>query len=233
MLAAAWITAVATGVLAAFAVVTAWYARKAFREQAKELGVLQRQAETTRDMLEVQSDQLDYQQQQFDAQKDLNAKQTTVLELQGKELQASLGERKRQAAEQRQAQASQVAAWFGLGEVPAGLAGFGAEEGVTVPRWGAFIRNESALPVLSVRVFFSYIHAETAVSEDWTPIMRGGPVSMIRVLPPRSEQFVEIPDSVRKMIDQCDADTYAVSLEFMDAAGVRWERDARGALKER
>lgn len=77
MLAAAWITAVATGLLAVFAVVTAWYVRKAFREQAKELGVLQRQVETTRDMLKVQSDQLGYQQRQFNAQKDLNAKQTT------------------------------------------------------------------------------------------------------------------------------------------------------------
>jgi len=84
MLAAAWITAVATGLLAAFAVVTAWYARKAFGEQAEQLGVLQRQAETTMDVLKVQSDQLDYQQQQFDAQKDLNVKQTTVLELQAR-----------------------------------------------------------------------------------------------------------------------------------------------------
>jgi membrane protein implicated in regulation of membrane protease activity len=86
MLAAAWITAVATGLLAAFAVVTAWYARKAFQEQARELGVLQRQAETTREMLGVQSDELDHQQQQFNAQKDLNAKQTTVLELRAREL---------------------------------------------------------------------------------------------------------------------------------------------------
>jgi hypothetical protein len=67
---------------------------------------------------------------------------------------------------------------------------------------GPFICNESALPVLSVLVFF-YLHAETTVSEDWTPIMRGGPVSVIRVLPPRSERFMEIPDSV------------------MDAAGIR------------
>lgn len=227
MLAAAWMTAVATGLLAAFAVVTAWYARKAFREQAKELGVLQRQVETTRDMLEVQSDQLDYQQRQFNAQKALNAKQTTVLELQARELEGSLDERKRQAGEQRQAQASQVAAWFGSQHVPA------RGPAVAHHTWGALIRNESALPVLSVRVFFNYIHAETAVSEDWKPIMRGGPVSMIRVLPPRSEQFVEIPDSVRTMIDQHDESTYAVSLEFMDAAGIRWERDARGALKER
>lgn len=231
MLAAAWITAIATGLLAAFAIVTAWYAREAFRGQAEELGVLQRQAETTRDMLEVQSDQLDYQQQQFDAQKDVSQKQTTVLELQAQELKESLAERKRQVEEQHRTHASQVAAWFGESEIDS----LGAAASASVVRtvWGAFVRNESALPVLSVRVFFNYINAETAVSEDWTPIMRGGPVSMIRVLPPRSERFVEIPDSVRNMIPECDDSVYAVSLEFIDASGNRWERDARGVLRER
>jgi hypothetical protein len=34
VLAATWFTAIATGVLAIFAVVTAWYACKAFREQS-------------------------------------------------------------------------------------------------------------------------------------------------------------------------------------------------------
>jgi membrane protein implicated in regulation of membrane protease activity len=34
---AAWVTAIATAVLAVFAVVTAWYARKAFREQSQEV----------------------------------------------------------------------------------------------------------------------------------------------------------------------------------------------------
>jgi hypothetical protein len=37
--------AIATAVLAVFAIVTAWYARKAFRAQAKEVGILQQQNE--------------------------------------------------------------------------------------------------------------------------------------------------------------------------------------------
>ncbi len=45
MLAAAWSTAAATGVLALFAVVTAWYARKAFKEQSHEVRLLQQQAD--------------------------------------------------------------------------------------------------------------------------------------------------------------------------------------------
>jgi hypothetical protein len=216
VLAAAWITAAATALLAAFAVVTAWYARRAFYGQAEELGVLQRQAKSTADMLEEQ--------------KNVNSKQTAVLELQAQELSESLAERKRQAEEKRRTQASQVAAWFGLGEIT-------SRPDVCLVRpeavWGAFIRNESALPVLSVRVFFHYIHAETPVSENWTTRMRGGPVSVIRVLPARSERFVEIPGSVRDMIRECDESTYAVSLEFIDTDGIRWQRDARGALSER
>jgi hypothetical protein len=56
---------------------------------------------------------------------------------------------------------------------------------------------------------------------------------MIRVLPPRSERFVEIPASVRNMITGCADSVYAVSFEFIDTGGNRWERDARGALQER
>lgn len=41
---AAWATAVATVVLAVFAIVAAWYARKAFRGQSSELVLLQKQA---------------------------------------------------------------------------------------------------------------------------------------------------------------------------------------------
>ncbi|SRR6266566_228592 len=45
MFAAAWLTAAATGLLALFAVVTAWYARKAFREQSREVSLLQLQVD--------------------------------------------------------------------------------------------------------------------------------------------------------------------------------------------
>ncbi len=44
MPAAAWITAVATAILAAFAIVTAWYADRAFLMQAEEVRVIERSA---------------------------------------------------------------------------------------------------------------------------------------------------------------------------------------------
>jgi hypothetical protein len=84
------LTAVATTVLAAFAIVTAWYARKAFREQSEEVRTLKVQLKD---------------------QQDFNAKQVPVLELQAKELQQSLDERERDRAQRRRAQAARVLFW--------------------------------------------------------------------------------------------------------------------------
>jgi hypothetical protein len=57
MIAAAWSTAAATGVLALFAVVTAWYARKAFTEQSREVRLLQRQADVQQGELDRTADE--------------------------------------------------------------------------------------------------------------------------------------------------------------------------------
>jgi len=69
----ALLTAIGTAVLAVFAVVTAWYARKAFREQSKEVRAIEKQVEDGREvarqqagLLKVQSDQLELQRRQFD-----------------------------------------------------------------------------------------------------------------------------------------------------------------------
>src|SRR6266851_4366122 len=99
-----WTAAIATVVLAIGAIVTVYFAKRAFDEQSKELGVLQEQAKD-------QADQLDVQREQADDQRKVNEKQTTVLELQAKELQASIDQRELQAAEQRRAQAARVFIW--------------------------------------------------------------------------------------------------------------------------
>ena len=74
---AALIAAIATVVLAAFAVVTAGYARKAFREQSREVAAIERQvsdgqelARQQADLLKVQSDQLELQRRQFERDQD-------------------------------------------------------------------------------------------------------------------------------------------------------------------
>lgn len=85
------VTAVATAALAVFAIITAWYARKAFRKQSQEV---MDQAQ----MLTVQSQQLGLQSQQLNDQREINA-------LQAEDLHQSLEERARlrQNAEREQA----------------------------------------------------------------------------------------------------------------------------------
>ena len=98
--------------------------------------------------------------------------------------------------------------------------------------WGARVCNDSDLPVVDVRTFFNYI-AEKWPGGDWEPQPRGGPVEKIRVLPPRTDRFIEIPEQVRNQMREVSDSVYAVSIEFTDAAGNRWERDPRGALVAR
>lgn len=228
-----WVTAIATVVLAIGAGITAIWAIKAFGKQTQELGVLEQQAKDQQaltgqqtELLKLQSGQLDLQRQQLGDQRQANERQAAIAELQAQELRESLAQRKAAAERQRQEQASKVAAWFGSGEIPVVTTGPPIR-----PAWGAIIRNNSDLPILGVRVFFHFISADNPASEHWEPIMRGGPPERIRVIPPRHDKFVEIPATVKKMIRECSDEIYVVSIEFTDAAGNRWERDARGALK--
>jgi hypothetical protein len=80
-----------------------------------------------------------------------------------------------------------------------------------------------------VRVCFYSINEASPATVEWEPVRRGGPPERIRVIPPESSRFVEIPDETRE--DECNDRTYAVSIEFSDTAGVYWERTARGALE--
>lgn len=81
------VTAIATAVLAAFAIVTAWYARRAFLKRSQEVKV---------------------QAEQLAEQRKVNDEQLSILGLQAKELQESLNQREREALERRSAQASKV-----------------------------------------------------------------------------------------------------------------------------
>jgi len=91
------LTAIATAVLAVFAMATAYYARKAFRSQSKEVG-------DQATMLKVQSDQLEEQRK-------INA-------LQAKDLEASLKERERLRRITEREQASAISFhWWPANEV--------------------------------------------------------------------------------------------------------------------
>jgi uncharacterized protein YoxC len=74
-----WIGAIATVVLAVGAIVTVYYARKAFLEQAEEVRTLKSQ-------LEEQSRGAGLIERQLREQQDFNEKQAPVLKLQAQEL---------------------------------------------------------------------------------------------------------------------------------------------------
>jgi hypothetical protein len=227
LLFATQLTGVATAVLAVFAIVTGIYAIRAFRKQSQEVSAIEQQVKDQRELtrqqgeiLRVQSDHLELQRQQLDEQHQAHEREAVVFGLQTKEISASLEQRERDADEQRKSQAAMVAAWFTSQQTPAG------------PVWGACIRNASDLPILDVRVSFHYIQ-EKWPGGDWAPVLRASPPEKIRVVPPESDRFYEIPEQVRNMIDQVNDSIYVVSIEFTDAAGNRWERDPRGALVAR
>lgn len=189
------LTAIATAVLALFAIITAYYARKAFLKQSQEI---RDQAE----MLRVQPEQLEEQRK-------INAEQTKVLQLQAAELNESLRERIRDTEERKSAQAAWIIASFALS--PGRI-------------WGALIHNSSDLPVLDVRTFFRYV-AEKWDGGDWDPRMLGGPPERIRILQPQEERFIRIPENVSGQMTDISDSNYVVSIEFTDTAGNRWERD--------
>jgi hypothetical protein len=219
MLAAAWMTAGATVLLAAFAVVTAWYARKAFREQSQELSALQRQAEGTAMMIEIQSGQLDAQRQQLEAQKQVSERQATVLDLQAEDLKVSIAERERAAEGLRRAQASRVFLWTEA--VPAAKPDpqsaaqqiFGPPgPGKTYVR----VRNTSDQPVYDLQ--FRWRIGESPLPPFTEPLA---------MVFPGSSKY-----QARPVHPSADALDFGADITFRDAAGLKWIRRINGELDE-
>lgn len=195
------LTAIANVVLAVFAIVTAWFAGLAFRKQAKEVS--------------DQAEMLELQRQQLADQRKASADQAEVLKLQAADLREAFEERKRRNA-------AGVTAWFGR------------QPGSKVPFLGAVIRNASGLPVYDVHATFHRVH-EQVKGLGWEPIAEGVSTHPIRIMPPESEQFTEAPSDVQNQALKAGARPkdydYVVSITFTDAAGNRWERDPKGALR--
>lgn len=187
--------AIATSALAIGSGVAALYAVRAFRKQVEEVRAVEKRGSE---------------------QHDFAMEQSKVLELQAKEIRASLEERERDADEQRRSQAAKVTAWI---ERP--------EDGT----WKAHIRNASDLPIFDVRTFFHEIRKKP--DEGWDTIPQGGPPprdETICVFPPNADRLIAVPEKVWALFQELTDRTCVVSIEFSDAAENRWERDPRGTL---
>ena len=212
------ITAIATAVLAVFAIVTAFFARQAFRKQSQEVRAIERQVkdqhELTRqqaELLKVQSGQLELQRQLLDDQRKASTDQAKVLKLQADELRESLAARQRAAEEQRKAQASKVfiVEAEGLSRPPSGPP--------AIPFVVARAVNSSDQPVYDVEFYWrrgSASHGEP------------NPEPLGILLPgEQEEKSRDFPSDTNMAIS-------GAILRFRDAAGVRWIRRTDGGLIE-
>ena len=223
LLTANQVTAVATAVLAVFAIVTTIFAAAAFLKQREEVRMLQKEAKDQETLIEqqggllkVQTGQLDVQRQQLDDQLAINKKQAEVAALQAQELRESLNERKRDADARRRAQASRVfiheerldadprvpqASRAARGEQP---------QPVVV----AHVMNASEQPVYNVTISW-HLGTEPKGPRYFPPLMPGDEDKDIQPVPPGAPP-----------------DKFGAVAFFRDAAGVTWRTRPDGQLDE-
>jgi hypothetical protein len=222
----ALLTAIGTVVLAVFAIVTARYARNAFREQSREVAAIEQQVkdgqEVTRqqaELLKLQSEQLELQRRQLEDQQATNAEQAKVLRLQAVELQESLDERKRQAEREHSYQARLVFLTeepFGgrsSGQTAGGIRGIGTRS----PSVTATAHNTSDQPVYDAEFRWhlgSAGHGEPNPEPIGT-LLPGAAHTSKRDFPPGTN--LQVSGAV---------------LRFRDAAGTVWMRRPDGGLTE-
>jgi hypothetical protein len=131
-------------------------------------------------------------------------------------------DRRAQAEEARRSQANKVAAWY-----VARTATYG--DNVRLPGFmlfGAMIRNASDLPIYDVYVTF-YQVTHSSVAGKWGVIEVAPAKLALRVVPPGETELVNAPETM----GAGDQQRFVVGIEFRDAAGGRWERDAMGQLR--
>lgn len=194
--------AIATAVLAVFAIVTAWYARRAFLKQSQEVS-------DQASMLKLQSEQLDEQRK-------VNAEQIRVLELQAAELRESLDERKREAAERRQAQASRV--FISAQPSPEG----------TDPIDSIAVRivNTSQQPIYDL--IFSWRDG----TGEWKEPPRPPRLPVLMPGESASPFVTSLVPSLPRESFLLDTSLLAAGAVFRDAAGLRWRLRSDGQLDE-
>ena len=132
-------------------------------------------------------------------------------------------ERRDRAELEQRAQADRVAAWYGRSDD-----GSGGPQ--VIREWGAFIQNSSDLPVYDLSVSFRFL---TPQANDPDRSAERSLSDLIRVVPPTDRIFVRLDHSVLEQTDRDSYGNYVVALDFRDAAGRLWRRDAKGGLAER
>jgi hypothetical protein len=223
LLTADQVTAVATAVLAAFAIITAVFAAAAFFKQREEVGTLQKEAKDQEaligqqgELLKVQAGQLDVQRQQLDDRRAINEKQAEVAALQALELRESLNERKREADARRRAQASRVFIYEEQLDSDPRDPMHGRLVGGDMPQPTvvAHVTNTSQQPVYQVTISW-YLGTQPKGQRSLPPLMPGADNKDTQPVPTGAPQ-----------------DKFGAVAFFRDAAGVTWRTRPDGQLDE-
>jgi hypothetical protein len=223
MLTANQVTAIATAVLAAFAIITAVFAAAAFIKQREEVRTLQKEAKDQEtligqqgELLKVQTGQLDVQRQRLDDQRTINVKQAEVAALQAQELRESLDERKHEADALRRAQASRV---------------FIHEEWLDAdPRIdpaSRVVRAQQPQPVVTAHVMNTSEQPIYNVTVSWhLGTEPNGRHPLMPVMPGKEDKDMQpVPAGA-------PPDKFGAVAFFRDAAGVTWRTRPDGQLDE-
>ena len=226
MLGAAWVTAIATAGLLVGAVVTAIFAVRAFREQAREVKTIEQQARHQQELigqqgelLRVQSGQMDLQRQQLLEQRAVNEKLAAVADLQAEDLRASLAERVRSAAAIRRAQASRVFLAQEVRALDQATRWFMelGDRADSMRMVAVTVRNTSDQPVYDTELRWqrgSAPYGEPPI-EPLGTVLPGNEVAVSRTYP--AETNFDVAGGV---------------VTFRDSAGVTWMRRRDGELLE-
>jgi hypothetical protein len=207
---------VPTWILGAGAIVTAIYARLAFRKQSLEVKILgeqlKDQQEVTKQQAEaitVQNQQLEVQRKQFEQQQAFNEKQAIVADMRILELQALAERRKNEDTEQHRAQARFIFLKQHVDEY-----GAKARDGKPSPVVNATVFNTSDQPIYNVVLRW---HLGTQPR---------GENSLGTVMPGNSETASkEIPNGA-------NPDVFGAVALFDDAEKVCWRLREQGQLDE-
>jgi type II secretory pathway pseudopilin PulG len=214
------LAAVATTVLAVFAIATAWYARRAFRAQSREV-------RDQSEMLRLQSSRLELQERQFKDQRAINQKRDALLNK-----QLSEAEQRSVIIERQQAEMIDLEPTSTSREVP-GLAP--DTDGMA---WAAALANRSPRPIRNVasrieaapgapaqEASLSGVYAEFEPS----PITPAGAAITRALIDPSEKPSITLirageTGAFLFPVGRLNLDAQ-VTVRFTDDAGVHWQID--------
>jgi hypothetical protein len=215
----ALIAAAGTVVLAAFAIVTAWYARRAFLKQSQEVAAIERQVSDGQELARQQAELLKVQSGQMELQREQLAAQTVANDIQADATARQAEERARQAEQARRAQAARVFLTESpfKGRVDRSMAAYDESIGMgpKPPSITATVHNTSDQPIYDADLYW---HQGSMVYPT--------PVPVGTLLP--GATFVGKRDFSR----DTNLGVSGAVLHFRDAAGTRWTRRPDGYLEE-